>query len=284
MVADRIIAELEKGIIPWQKPWIGTGACVSYTSGKPYSMLNECLLGEVGEFITCAQCNKLGGKVKKGAKSKIVVFFKKMTFSKTVTDEEGNESEVVKVYPVLKYYNVFNVRDCEGIEPHQDIEGIKNNPVEAAEQVISAYLKNEPHLIFRNDSPSDKAYFSPASDAVVVPMINQYPEVAEYYSTTFHELTHSTGIKSRCDRGLESCAAFGSEVYSAEELVAEMGAAMLVNKCGIDCEKAFKNSAAYIQGWLKHLKDDRKALVVAAARAEKAVKYITQEGGGNEEA
>ena len=129
--------------------------------------------------------------------------------------------------------------------------------------------------MFQNDKPSDRAYYSPSKDCVIVPMLTQYAIAEEYYSTTFHELTHSTLHETRLNRKSEQkLAAFGSEDYSREELVAEMGSAMLCATAKIDSEKAFKNSVAYIQSWLKALKNDKKMIVWAAARAEKAAKYI----------
>jgi antirestriction protein ArdC len=110
---------------------------------------------------------------------------------------------------------------------------------------------------------------------VVVPMLGQYQIVEEYYSTTFHELTHSTMPEYRCNRKNEmGIAAFGSESYSKEELVAELGSAMICNAINIDSEKAFKNSVAYLHGWLSKLKNDNKMIIWAASKAEKAAKYI----------
>ena len=148
-----------------------------------------------------------------------------------------------------------------------------------AENAISEYIARD-GLKFQNNNPSNRAFYRPLADEVVVPMIEQYDDLAEYYGTAFHELTHSTGHRKRLNRkGFEPGAmvAFGSESYSQEELVAEIGSAMCLNKCGIDCEKAFKNSVAYLQSWLKVLKNDPKMIVFASAQAEKAVKYMFNE-------
>ena len=149
---------------------------------------------------------------------------------------------------------------------------------DAAEAVISGYIGREEGLKFQNDKPSSKAYYSPSTDAVVVPMAAQYTELAEYYSTTFHELVHSTMKTSRCNREAENKNSFfGNHEYSREELVAEMGAAMLCTAVGVSIDKAFNNSVAYIQGWLKALQNDVKMIVWAAKRAEAAAKYILAE-------
>lgn len=285
MVTDRIIEQMEKGIIPWQKPWSGVGlldgGAVNYVTRKPYSLLNQMLLGRKGEYLTFKQVKALGGDIKKGAKSSMVVFFT-MAAYKDEKSEEPEEKDKLKTFPLLRYYRVFHLDDTTGIESKMPKEEeTKENelkPVEAAEAIISGYLSRESRLKFQNDKPSAQAYYSPTFDEVVVPMMSQYAIVEEYYSTTFHELTHSTMKRGRCDRKSENkLAAFGNEEYSREELVAEIGSAMLCNYAGLDNEKAFKNSVAYIQGWLSHLKDDNKAIVWAASRAEAAAKYIIGE-------
>lgn len=284
MVTDRIISELEKGIIPWHKPWSGAGladgGAVNYVSRKPYSTLNQLLLGREGEYLTFKQIKALNGKVKKGAKASMVVFFTMIKSQKHKQDNNSNDAIEIKEYlvPVLKYYHVFHVNDCEGIESKiKEGEPIEPSiqPIEAADNIISGYLDREKKLRFQNDKPSSRAYYSPHYDKVVVPMMSQYQKAEEYYSTTFHELTHSTIPPYRCNRKAENeNAFFGNEDYSREELVAELGSAMICNAIGMDCEKAFKNSVAYIQSWLKALQNDNKMIVWAASRAEKAAKYI----------
>lgn len=273
MVTDKICDELSKGIIPWHKPWVcnAEDGAISYTSREPYSLLNQMLLGEPGEYITWKQCKALGGNVNRGAKARMIVFFT-LVESKTEVDEEGQP----KVYPCLKYYNVFRISDTDLPSKLESAPANTHNPIETAENIIAGYLSRE-SLTYHNDKPSNEAYYSPMMDSVVVPMMSQYAEVEEYYSTAFHELVHSTSHKERCDRpeGRENIR-FGSANYSREELVAEMGSAMLCTISGIDHEKAFKNSVAYIQGWLKALGNDKHMIVWAASRAEKAAKYINQ--------
>ena len=107
-ITDRIIAQLEQGIIPWQKPWIARGQAVSRATGKPYSLLNQMLLGKPGEYLTFKQVQQEGGRVRKGEKAHMVVFWKWMD----VKDEETDE---VKQIPFLRYYNVFHIDQCEGL-------------------------------------------------------------------------------------------------------------------------------------------------------------------------
>ena len=283
LVTDRIVEQLNKGIIPWQKPWSGAcladGGAINYVSRKPYSFLNQLLLGKEGEWLTFKQIKDAGGNIKKGSKAGMVVFFKQVKMNKTVKNEDGSEKEEQRLVPILRYFNVFHIDDTEGVESKikkEEETGTLIFPIDTAEEVITGYLGREKALKFHNDKLTDRAFYSPSLDMVSVPMLSQYEIPEEYYSTTFHELVHSTKAKSRCDRDSEQhgIAAFGNEDYSREELVAEIGSAMLCNKIGIECEKAFKNSVAYIQGWLKALKNDNRAIVWASSRAEIAAKFI----------
>lgn len=289
MVTDRVIEQMQQGIIPWQKPWTGAGllegGAINYVSRKPYSLLNQFLLGRDGEWLTFKQIQERKGRIKRGVKAHFVVFYQMNVKQETVKvkNEQGEIEERIKEksVPVLRYYNVFHIDECEGIESKvQQVEQQPENqlqPVERVEQVINSYVERE-NLKFNNQSISGDAYYSPMRDEVVVPKLSQYQIAEEYYSTTFHELTHSTMKEGRCNRRQDGAiAAFGGEDYSREELVAELGSAMLCKQVGIDCEKAFKNSVAYIQSWMKALKNDNKAIVWAAARAEKAAKYIMGE-------
>ena len=229
MVIDRIIAELEKGKIPWKKPWTGvrSGAYNRITK-RPYSLLNQMLLQHAGEYATFKQWQDLGGHIRKGEKSEIVCFWK--IFEHEETNPDTGEKESVKI-PLLRYYNVFHISQVDGVEPlapeqlNDDVE-----PIEAGDRIITDYIKHE-HLNFI-ECKSNKAYYSPSSDTVVVPLKEQYSMINEYYSTTFHELTHSTGHKNRLNRlQTGAVAAFGSEDYSKEELVAEIGSATLIVFC-----------------------------------------------------
>ena len=283
-VTNAIIAELENGIIPWQKPWQnGTGACcISHTSGKPYSLLNQMLLGwRAGEWLTYGQIQAEGGRVKQGEKSSMVVFwsFVEKRELEAVCDENGNEvgtrSVVVDKYPILKSYAVFHIDQCDGIKPKYNNTAMtfEHDACEVADQIIADYVNREGLKL--EIKITNRACYSPFFDKVEVPEMKQYKIREEYYSTLFHELTHSTGHERRLNRDtLTKLAAFGSETYSKEELVAEMGAAFLCNAIEISCEKAFKNSAAYIRGWLHALKDDKHLIVSAASKAEAAANYI----------
>lgn len=273
MVTARIIAELEKGVIPWEKPWTGVrSGAYNRISKKPYSIINQMILKHTGEYATFKQWTDLGGHIRKGEKSEMVVFWK--IFEKEETNKDTGEKEVRKI-PMLRYYNVFHISQVDGVKP-LEIPFKEVEPIENADKIIAEYVERE-HIEFK-ELASNEAFYSPSSDRVVVPMKEQYKHINEYYSTTFHELTHSTGHKSRLDRLHSGAdAAFGSETYSKEELVAEIGSASLMNLLGIETIKTFRNSAAYIQSWLKVLKSDNKFIVSASSKAEKAVNYIIGE-------
>ena len=273
-VTDRIIAQMEQGVIPWQKPWVSNGKAISHATGKPYSLLNQMLLGRPGEYVTFKQCQEAGGKVKKGEKAQLVVFWK---WIETEDEETGGTKEV----PFLRYYNVFHIDQCEGITAKYITEATFPNgasTVEHAQEIIYDYLGRTGVKL--SHSEGDRAFYRPSTDEIVLPMRKQFVSTAEYYGTAFHELTHSTGHPSRLNR-LDKVASFGSEVYSKEELVAEIGAASLVNHVGLETSTSFRNNAAYIQNWLTVLRSDKRFIVSAAGKAEKAVRFILGEDAQN---
>ena len=268
-ITDRMIAEMEQGEIPWKKPWMASGLAVSHTTGKPYSLLNQMLLGRAGEYLTYKQVQQDGGYVRKGEKASMVVFWK-------FIEQEDEETGEVKQVPFLRYYNVFHIDQCEGIRAKYTRELTESaNPDATAESLINAYLVREGVKLEHQEG--NRAYYAPATDTVVLPLMKQFAESTEYYSTAFHELTHSTGHVSRLAR-IDSPAAFGSESYSKEELIAELGASALVHHCGLETPSSFRNNTAYIQNWLQVLKNDKRFIVSAAGKAEKAVNLILGEG------
>ena len=282
-VTDKIIALMEQGQIPWHKPWAGTSAgAISHSTGKPYSLINQILLMEPGEYITFNQCQKEGGRVKKGAKAKKVYFWK--LYQKDLLDEAGQPvlkpdgTPKKETIPVLKAFQVFHLlNDCEGISPRwaDKLPEAPAQPIEAAEATLREYVSRE-GIRLDAEKISGKAYYSPFHDLINLPCLSQYQNAAEYYSTAFHEATHSTGHPSRLHRFeiFDKNAAFGSEEYSKEELTAEIGAACILHQMGIETPDSLRNSAAYLQSWLKALKDDKQMIIGAASRAEKAVRLI----------
>ena len=276
-VTDRIIAQLEQGVIPWHKPWTGIqSGAISGTTGKPYSLLNQMLLGKPGEWYTYNQIQKLGGRVPKGEKSSMVGFWKQTPIKE---EDPATGEKVERMIPMLKYFNVFHFDQTEGIERKIiDPEAIDPATDSAADAIIADYIQRSGVKL--EHRKGDEAFYSPSADRVVLPLREQFQSMAEYYRTAFHELAHSTGHSSRLDR-ISRRTFFGNEEYSREELVAEIGAAALLNHCGIETGSSFRNSAAYIQSWLRALRNDKKLIVSASGAAAKAFDLITAGGCSN---
>ena len=184
-------------------------------------------------------------------------------------DEETGEKKEI---PLLRYYNVFHIDQCEGLKA-KHTKPLPNtaNANQTAERIICDYLKASG--VKMEHQEGDRAFYRPSADSITLPHMAQFSATAEYYSTAFHELTHSTGHAKRLNR-LDSTAYFGSEAYSKEELIAEIGASALVNVAGLETAKSFRNSTAYIQNWLQVLKGDKRFIVSASGKAEKAVHMI----------
>lgn len=272
LVTSRIIEQLEQNIIPWEKPWFGTlDGAYNRISKKPYSLLNQMLLQHSGEYATFAQWKNLGGHIHKGEKSEIIVFWKICPIEEI--QEDG--TKMIKNIPLLKYINVFHISQVDGVEPLKKEELHNIKPIEQAEKILTDYWNRE-HITVEHIK-GDKAFYSPMRDMIQLPLFEQFKQSEEYYSTAFHESVHSTMKESRCNRAEErknKLVAFGSEEYSKEELVAEIGSANLMNIIGIETKKSFRNSTAYIQSWLRVLRNDNKFIVSASSKAEKAVEYI----------
>ena len=267
VITDRVIEKLEAGTIPWEKPWGGkAGMPKNLKSGKAYRGINVFLLHSLGYespyFLTFKQAKERGGSVRKGEKGCPVVFWKWL-------EVEQADEPTTKRVPMLRYYTVFNVAQCEGISaPAIDVPERKHEPVLAAQATVRA-MPNPPGIVHGYTG----AAYSPRTDIVRMPKPGRFESSERYYSTLFHELTHSTGHSSRLDRNVDlKLAAFGSSDYSREELVAEMGAAFLCGETGI--LDTIEQSAAYIEGWLRSLRNNRKLVVTAAAQAQKAVDFI----------
>ena len=272
LVTNRIIEQLENNIVPWEKPWGSTlDGVFNRVSKKPYSILNQMLLKYGGEYASFKQWKDLGGHIRKGEKSEIVVFWKMYP----IKEKQDDGTEIIKTIPLLKYINVFHISQVDGIEPLKQKVTHDIEPIDKAEKILNDYWNRENITI--EHVKGDKAFYSPMFDKIQLPLFEQFKQSEEYYSTAFHESVHSTMKTSRCNRQEDrkgKVVSFGSEEYSKEELVAEVGSAQLMNIVGIETTKSFRNSTAYIQSWLKVLRNDNKFIVSASSKAEKAVNYI----------
>ncbi|MBT3590300.1 MAG: DUF1738 domain-containing protein [Candidatus Marinimicrobia bacterium] len=266
MVTNNIIAMLEEGKIPWHQSWTGITP-MNLITGFPYRGVNVWLLGPKGYsnpyWLTFKQAIDKGGHVKKGQKGTIIVFWKA---KQIIQNDSELEAETI---PLLRYYKVFNVEQCEDIE-YPSWEKADNDSIEKCDDVVKGY-SNCPEI----KPDLSKAYYSPADDFIGMPSITQFESSEEYYSTLFHELTHSTGHTSRLNRNtIKTGHSFDSTDYSKEELIAEMGASFLCNITRIDNAAVTKNNAGYIQGWLERLKEDKRLIIQASSRAQKSTDYI----------
>ena len=279
IITARIVAQLESGVAPWRKPWTSKSPA-NLVFQKEYRGLNVLTLASQGYpsrfWLTFNQANKLGGRIQRGAKGSPVVYWN-IGEGREVRKPDG--SSKMQTPFLLRYSTVFNLSQTEGIDiPAKMLsEQRENNPIADCEAIVD-HMPNRPAF-----EQSDAAWYRPSSDSVGMPARGLFHSSEEYYSTLFHELTHSTGHASRVGReGIEKLNTFGSESYSREELIAEMGAAMLCGVTGI-APATLDNSAAYLQSWISRLKSDSKLIVQAASAAQKAADYIlrhTQDDGG----
>ena len=276
IVTDRIMTALEMEEVPWQRPWCSVnGGAYNRVSGKRYSLINQMLLSHSGEYATYKQWTALGGKIRAGERGEMVVFFK-WPDQKEDSQTEDNKEETQEDRsrrPVLRYYKVFHISQVDGVEPlERQIPVYSSDPIAIGEEVFWNYIRREGIRV--ELEPSNEAYYSPSRDLIHLPELSQYQYPAEFISTAFHEAAHSTGSETRLARAGLKKAAFGSELYSKEELTAELVSCMLLNTLHIESDHSVTNSTAYIRGWLKALRDDRRLIVQAAGQAEKAVNYI----------
>jgi antirestriction protein ArdC len=267
-VTEQVIKQLESGVAPWRKPW-RTLPPANLISKKPYRGINVFLLAFAGYgsqyWLTFNQAKQLGGNIRKGEHGTKIVFWKFDTYEAETADGDTEERKSA----MLRYYTVFNLEQTEGLKALRALPPAF--PIESAEAIVEG-MPNPP--AFEQDS---RAAYIPSRDVVTMPSRTAFESQAEYYSTLFHELTHSTGHAKRLAReGFDRPQMFGSESYSREELIAEMGSAMLCGVAGIE-QSTLANSAAYLKTWIERLKSDSKLVVSAASAAQKAADYIRGE-------
>ena len=277
---------IEKGVAPWRKPWSTYGQARNYVSGRSYTGINYLLMNNtkhsIPYFLTFNQVKELGGKVKKGAEAEMVIYFKvfyKDSNDNTLTPEEANarrlKGEEIKSLRFIRYYSVFNVSDIKEVEldlnRFNEAKLTDNERIERCEQII----RNIPKPLELKQIDANRAYYHPTLDYINMPDIKQFESSEHYYATYFHELIHSTGHSTRLARPeILDYSGFGTTPYSKEELVAEIGASFLSSFTQIDYDSVYLNSASYLTGWLKVLKQDSKFIFKVSAEAQKAVEYI----------
>jgi len=269
-VTDQIISEIEKGAMPWVKPWKADSTCEkNIASKKEYNGINRLILAMMTHFKgyqspfygSFKQWQDLGGTVRKGEKGTKIVFYKPVSVEKT--NDQGESENFA--YSCLKTYYVFNADQVDGIEiAKPEVSPRVYNPAPALDDRILKTGANIKH-------GGSSAFFSPMGDFIGMPNRDTFNDDSSYYATVLHELTHWSGAKNRLDRDLSG--KFGNSKYAFEELVAELGAAFLCQDYQIQGEL---RHAGYIQNWLTCLRENNQAIFKAAALAQKAADYINQ--------
>jgi len=275
-VTERIVAALERGAPPWVKPWSqDLDLPMNAASRRPYRGINTVLLAleatshgyRFNRWLTYRQAAALGAQVRRGERGTTVVFWRLRNVSATADaiPDRGEEDLHERVIPLLRAFSVFNLAQIDGVpaaleavEPH-DFE-----PAAKAEEVLAASGATIRH-------GGSRAFYRPGDDEIHLPPRQAFIDAGRYYATALHELCHWSSHPSRCNRQLGQ--RFGDDAYAAEELIAEMGAAFLCAHCHLDGEL---HHAGYLASWLKVLRADKRAIFVAATRAQQAADYLLQ--------
>ncbi len=279
-ITQEIIARLEAGTKPWIKPWRGVPVSRPLRAcGVPYRGMNVFWLWMVADmcgyaspfWMTYNQAKALGAQVRKGEKSTIAIFYKSYTKEVEAPDTGERSNEARRV---LKAYPVFNADQVEGLperfHPAKTLELVEP---EGREQALDAFFSAIPAALRHHGG---EAYYEPGLDRVTMPPTQLFSGFDHYYATLGHELSHWTGHPSRLDRNLKN--RFGTAAYAAEELVAELSSAILGAELGLPVAH-LDSHASYIEHWLKLLREDDRAILTAAAKAEEASCMLLRLGG-----
>ena len=279
-VTARIIESLSAGVIPWAKPWKGNSTSNpfprNFKTGAPYRGANVLILWSSPYtspyWLTFKQAKEMGGTVRKGEKGTQILFWKigKRDAQGQPAEAEATDDKARKIF-FCRAYTVFNTEQCDGLKVPGAIANLPEvDEDERCESIISGW-DARPTLQLDN-SHEGRAYYRPNTDTVHMPIRNRFVDGPHYYATLFHELVHSTGHESRLAREHGAC--FGDDLYSKEELVAEVGSSFLCAIAGIANERTEQSATAYIQSWIKVLKGDSRLIVTAASAAQKAADTI----------
>ncbi len=279
-ITDKIVADLEKGVRPWMKPWSVEHAAGKITrplrhNGQPYSGVNVLMLWMEAEsqgyvapiWMTFRQAKELGGHVKKGEHGSLVVYAN--TLTKTETNEDTGEDEERHI-PFMQGYTVFNVEQIEDLPAHYYASASPPSLSEAERNARLDAFFTATGADIRHGG--NRAYYSPGPDTVQMPPFPFFRDPESYYATLAHECTHWTRHDKRLARDFGR-KRWGDEGYAMEELVAEIGSAFLCADLHMTPEVR-EDHAAYIESWLKVLKNDKRAIFSAAAHAQRAADYL----------
>ena len=277
-VTDRIVAQLEQGVRPWTRPWNAEHAAGRITrplrcNGEPYKGINVLMLWDSADsqgfacpiWMTFQQAKQLGGFVRKGEHGSPVVYAS--SFKKTDTNDAGEE--VDQEIPFLKEYTVFNVEQVEGLpDRFYQTQQQPNTTIERIARADEFFRNTQAEI----QEGGNQAFYSISKDFIRMPKLETFRDAESHAATLAHELTHWTRHGSRLDRDLGR-KRFGDAGYAMEELVAELGSAFLCADLSLTPEDR-DDHAAYIESWLKVLKEDKRAVFTAASHASKAVEFL----------
>lgn len=290
-ITNQIIEALENGHIPWEKPWAASNNGARSIHGKPYRGFNKMWLEFIAwklgysdpRWITFNQAKKMGGQVRKGEKSQAVTLWMEAfnhesscPVKNTKTKCENIGKNKCSRYMLMRYFSVFNVEQVDGLDIKPIPTGTVNefDPIEQAEEIVNSYLEREGIML----ATGSEAYYTPAMDSITMPPRETFRSAESYYSTLFHECGHSTGHESRLNRKDNKVPVkFGDPIYAQEELVAEMSNAFIGGVTGVTNEIEGEQRVAYIQSWLRALRNDKKMVVLAAQQGQKAADLILGE-------
>jgi len=259
IIVEQILDKLDWNLLPWQQNWTGGSIC-NYLTNTEYRGMNKLVLAfdtyEDKRYLTMNQVRKLKWRIKKWSKSQKIIYWQ-------YNDTDNEKLE----YPIIKYYNVFNVDSVEWITIDKPKVITESNKYKAVNTLLNNYV----------DWPKIKTWPNPiyqiSSDTIFIPSKDKFKNLDSYYATLLHELCHSTWNKKRLNRFTDSNIKFWSEVYSKEELVAEIGAMFLSMETWIS-NNTSNNSIAYIKSWTKFMKDNKKEVIYASQQAQIATDYI----------
>ena len=306
MITNKVIEMVKNSKDNYKRKWQVKGYMIpfNFVSKKRYRGVNHVMLTmldvlENPFFLTFKQVNDLGGKIKKGSHGHPVIYFSNIyeardsdrdlhfsNFDRQKVFDFAKSNDIsldsIITYPIIKYYNVYNGIDIEGIDfdlenfkigyTENDIVASPKNKLKVSEAIIDNYPNPKPKLEFGGL----QAFYSPTHDKVQMPPIENFDTIQDYYRTLFHEFSHSTGRWNRLDRPFEN--AFGSKEYAFEELVAELGSIFLCAEAGIRWHTN-KNHAAYLKSWNRALtfaKDDDRFIMKASTQSQRIADFILQ--------
>lgn len=277
-----ILAELEKGIMPWRRPWLQSGASLPRRhEGTPYTGVNHLLLSMKANargygspfWMTAHQANALGAHIRKGERATMSVFYG--TGRKRSDGDETSGDDEDKPYRFLKYYWVFNAQQIEGLPERYDPDETALDAGGRPLDDLEAFFARLPIPI---EVGGDSAHYSPARDTILMPSQHRFDDSERFYATLAHEICHAVGASGRLNR--ESLIRYhDSRRYRAEEeLVCELAAAMIGAHLGFESSHIVDHSS-YIASWLRELKSDQRLFLKAAGEAQRAVDWIFEAAG-----